>query len=473
MTGLNQNVKSRKCSGFEIRGHNLSEKVQLPTLYSRSEIPNNRNHFPTPSFCRQYSHLDSISSKIQSFSNIEVGLLIGFNCPKASCPLEVVLGPTSLSPYAVRTPLGWSVVGVKGQENRNEIVTNRVSCIEKSTIEVKEMNEEDLKEETVKVPDQDVEKTKEQEEISKEEINIVSIEDINQQHDDLNTISMPFDGESLLELECNIDLIEKKIQLMKENEDLKLHLAKNVSSSRKVIQSINHSFFAENVIVDLADTSIATDLDVISDCLNFVVSPRVSGSVTFHNFVVSPRLSGSITGHIVLSIVSSGFDSFGLDLSIVSISNIFVWNIEATAKVLKDTLYWRIKVRLKKTVIRWNPIKGKLTCIIIFAGVMFSIVWTRSLRFNNLLWARWRLEHLSKNGQWANWTPSLLNVQPRSLVMVVDRVRPRSKWKKIRIVSSSLSEENFRSASVKMAASTENKLSNAELDTSTQTDPPG
>ena len=450
MTGLNQNVKSRKCSGFEIRGHNLSEKVQLPTLYSRSEIPNNRNHFPTPSFCRQYSHLDSISSKIQSFSNIEVGLLIGFNCPKASCPLEVLLGPTSLSPYAVRTPLGWSVVGVRSRENRNEIVTNRVSCIEKSTIEVKPMNNENHEGEIGKVPNQNAKKIKEQDEISKEETKIVRIEDVNQQHDDLNKISLPFDGESLLELECNIDLIEKNLQFMKGNEDLKFDFAKNVSSSRKVIQSINHSLVAENVNGDLADTSIAYVWGVASDCLNFVVSPRLSGSVTCHN---------------ALSIISSGLDSLGPDLSIALISNTVMCYMEATARVLKDALYWRIKVRLKKTVIRWNPIKGKLTCILMFSGVMFSMVWTRSQRLNNHLWARWRLKYLSEHGQWSNWTPSPPNVQPRFLVMVIDRVRPRNKWKLGRIVSVNISEDgHVRTSRVKMVSNNENKLSSTELD---------
>ena len=98
MTGLNQNVKSRKCSGFKVRGHNLNDSIQLPVVYSRSEIPHNRDHFPNAQFCKQFPHLDCVSSKLPSFSNIEVGLLIGFDCSKASCPLEVVLGPTSSSP---------------------------------------------------------------------------------------------------------------------------------------------------------------------------------------------------------------------------------------------------------------------------------------------------------------------------------------------------------------------------------------
>ena len=216
MTGLNQNVKSRKCSGFEIRGHNLSEKVQLPTLYSRSEIPNNRDHFPTPSFCRQYSHLDSVSSKLQSFSNIEVGLLIGFNCSKASCPLEVVLGPTSSSPYAVRTPIGWSVVGSNIRSEGNVAVTNRITCTENTSIEMisetKEINPRDV----LEVLHQDFKDVDEKPGMSKDDRKFTEITDDRRQLDDGRyEVPMPFKEETLVELECNIDLAEKRLQFLK------------------------------------------------------------------------------------------------------------------------------------------------------------------------------------------------------------------------------------------------------------------
>ena len=220
MTGLNQNVKSRKCGGFEIRGHNLSEKVQLPILYSRSEIPNNRDHFPTQSFCRQYPHLDKISSKLQSFSNIEVGLLIGFNCSKALCPLEVVLGPTSSSPYAIRTPIGWSVVGSKVQTESSEIVTNRVTCTENTSIEMTATTKEVNPREILKVLHQDFKDVEEKPGMSKEDRKFVEITDARHQLESGRyEVPMPFKDENLLELECNIDLAEKRLQFLKRKMD--------------------------------------------------------------------------------------------------------------------------------------------------------------------------------------------------------------------------------------------------------------
>ena len=116
-TGLNQSTSSRTCSDFVIRGHNLNEVVELPALCSRPFIPHNKEHFPSREFCGQHPHLEKISSNIYSFSNVEVGLLIGFDCPRALCPLDSIISNNHNSPFAVRTPVGWTVVGSSGLSN--------------------------------------------------------------------------------------------------------------------------------------------------------------------------------------------------------------------------------------------------------------------------------------------------------------------------------------------------------------------
>ena len=131
------------------------KKFNCPRFYSRSEIPHNRNHFPNATFCRQLPHLDSISCKLHSFSKIEVGLLIGFNCSKALCPLEVVQGPTSSSPFAVRTSLGWSVIGSQSSLDQKEIVSNHVVCSEEPSSEPA-VSEQEVESRLVNIPNQDV-----------------------------------------------------------------------------------------------------------------------------------------------------------------------------------------------------------------------------------------------------------------------------------------------------------------------------
>ena len=75
MVGSNQPVPSRETSGFKIRGHDLSETVSLPSLYSHPEIPHIRNHIPSKEFCLKFDHLRSVVENLSSFDSIEVGLL--------------------------------------------------------------------------------------------------------------------------------------------------------------------------------------------------------------------------------------------------------------------------------------------------------------------------------------------------------------------------------------------------------------
>ena len=51
-----------------------------------------------------------MSEEIAPLQSCDVGLLIGYNCPQALAPQHIVTGKGN-EPYAVKTSLGWSVVG--------------------------------------------------------------------------------------------------------------------------------------------------------------------------------------------------------------------------------------------------------------------------------------------------------------------------------------------------------------------------
>ena len=111
MSGVNQQVASRKCSGFKVQGYNMSQIIDLPPVFSRPDIPIDRSHIPKPDLFVDQPHLKDISSLVSYFSDIDNGLLMGFNCPEAFVPLEVVIGSDISKPYAVKTPLGWTIIG--------------------------------------------------------------------------------------------------------------------------------------------------------------------------------------------------------------------------------------------------------------------------------------------------------------------------------------------------------------------------
>ncbi|KAL6490035.1 hypothetical protein MHYP_G00003800 [Metynnis hypsauchen] len=110
MIGENMILRSEKASGLRVRGYNSTVHIKLPPAYTKDCIPVNRDHIPTHETAKRWSHLTVIADKIPPLLSCEVGLLIGYNCPKTLVPRQVIPGKDD-EPYAVLTDLGWSIVG--------------------------------------------------------------------------------------------------------------------------------------------------------------------------------------------------------------------------------------------------------------------------------------------------------------------------------------------------------------------------
>lgn len=103
-------INSERVSGLRVRGYSSSIHIDLPPVYTKDCIPVNRDHIPTCEIAKQWNHLSMIADEISPLQDCEVGLLIGYNCPRALAPRQVITGGNE-EPYAVRTDLGWSIVG--------------------------------------------------------------------------------------------------------------------------------------------------------------------------------------------------------------------------------------------------------------------------------------------------------------------------------------------------------------------------
>ena len=91
-----------------------SAPIKLPTSYSREVITFNEEEVPTADNIKHWNHLHSIIEKLPAYdSTIPLGLIIGANCPKALEPHEVIPSCEN-GPYALRSPLGWRVIGPIG-----------------------------------------------------------------------------------------------------------------------------------------------------------------------------------------------------------------------------------------------------------------------------------------------------------------------------------------------------------------------
>ena len=95
-------------------------------------MPANRYHIPTPEMAKMWPHLEAVSENLMPLSQCEIGLLIGYNCPQALLPREVI-PPVGDGPFGKRTDLGWGIVGVTNPcqiENDTIGVSHRVIALE-------------------------------------------------------------------------------------------------------------------------------------------------------------------------------------------------------------------------------------------------------------------------------------------------------------------------------------------------------
>ena len=61
-----------------------------------------------------WPHLSEIASELMPLGTFPVGLLIGYNCSRVFVPRDVIPAPDDKpqAPFAQKTDLGWSIVGV-------------------------------------------------------------------------------------------------------------------------------------------------------------------------------------------------------------------------------------------------------------------------------------------------------------------------------------------------------------------------
>lgn len=110
ITSRTKVVSSEKVTGLQVRGIKSETKIKLPVSYTREYIPANRSHIPTSETARSWPHLEHLADEISQALDCEVGLLIGYNCSQALAPRGVIHGSED-QPFALKSALGWSIVG--------------------------------------------------------------------------------------------------------------------------------------------------------------------------------------------------------------------------------------------------------------------------------------------------------------------------------------------------------------------------
>ena len=132
MMGKDSVVKSQRVCDLKIRGLSSNISISLPPAYTRDFIPLERTHIPTCQTAQKWKHLVNMAEEIPPLMDCGVGLLIGYDCSRALIPRKVITGG-DYEPYAIKTDLGWSIVGSVPQSVNAKDVTglcHRVSVRE-------------------------------------------------------------------------------------------------------------------------------------------------------------------------------------------------------------------------------------------------------------------------------------------------------------------------------------------------------
>ena len=86
-------ISVSRIDGLIVERPGRRAKIDLARAYTRDKIPSRRNQIPTPAIAERWPHLQRIKEKIPELEKkIEIGLLIGCNCPKAIKPKEIRTG---------------------------------------------------------------------------------------------------------------------------------------------------------------------------------------------------------------------------------------------------------------------------------------------------------------------------------------------------------------------------------------------
>ena len=143
MSNYAEPVKSELLSNVKIRGFddNHNKKITINKVFTYDRIPADRSLIPTCETAKQWPHLRHLSGKMPPLQDVEIGMLIGYNCLPALAPLDMVSSEDETMPFAIKTELGWSIVGGKCSEPnlclrttttaRTTPIMSALQCLEK------------------------------------------------------------------------------------------------------------------------------------------------------------------------------------------------------------------------------------------------------------------------------------------------------------------------------------------------------
>jgi hypothetical protein len=120
-------IKTTAIQGLVVMDWKGQNPIQLPTTYSRAEIPVSSHHIPRPEILMKWPHLQDVARQIPKYmTDLHIGLLLGSNCPLALEPLRIIPSRAD-GPFAALLRHGWTVNGPQQISLDSNVITcNRI-----------------------------------------------------------------------------------------------------------------------------------------------------------------------------------------------------------------------------------------------------------------------------------------------------------------------------------------------------------
>ena len=111
--------------------------ITISRTYTREEIPATHDQIPKPDMLKQWPHLKELANRMTDYyPSLNIGILIGNNCPEAMQPLKVIPAEGD-GPFAVLYRHGWTING----PYRVSVCSDEISCNRILFREVESMKE--------------------------------------------------------------------------------------------------------------------------------------------------------------------------------------------------------------------------------------------------------------------------------------------------------------------------------------------
>ena len=98
-------VESQNIKGLSVCRYDSSLLISLLAAYAQNIMPANWAHIPTPEMASMWPNLEPIADHLMEWNPCQIGLLIGYNCPRCSIPREV-MAPVKDGPFGQK--LTWN-----------------------------------------------------------------------------------------------------------------------------------------------------------------------------------------------------------------------------------------------------------------------------------------------------------------------------------------------------------------------------